>query len=84
MRTEILAAKGLLAEQRRKTIDLDIEAKGLITHIRSVLSPYEEDVTVLRVEEAASSVRRLLEIVGQMKEIKGKIAKLEADLGREA
>ncbi len=84
MRTEILAAKGRLSEYRRDLLDLDIQAKGLIQHIRQTLSPYEEDVTALRVDEAASSANRLSEIVRQMKEIKGKIAKLEADLGREA
>jgi hypothetical protein len=84
MRTEILAAKGLLAEHRRKVTDMDIEAKGLIVLIRNVLSPFEEDVTALRVDEAVASAKRLAEIVHEMKTLKEKIARLEADLGREA
>lgn len=84
MHQEILEAKGRLSEYRRSLFDLDVEAKGLITHIRRVLSPYEEDVTVLRDRDAVKSTERLSGIIERMRDLKVKIAKIEADLGREA
>jgi len=84
MRQEILAAKGQLAEDKRKLLELNTDASGLRILIRQVLSPYEDDVTQLRVTEAAASMNRLKAIVDEMRALKVKIARLEADLGREA
>ena len=84
MRQEILAAKGQLAEDKRKLLELNTDASGLRILIRQVLSPYEDDVTQLRVTEAAALMNRLKAIVDEMRALKVKIARLEADLGREA
>ncbi len=84
MRQEILAAKGQLAVYRRDLIDLEVQARGLVQLVRGALSPYEKDVTFLRADEAASAAARLAEVICKMKELKSEIAKLEADLGREA
>ena len=84
MRQEILAAKGQLAVSRRELIELEVQARGLVQLVRGALSPYEKDVTFLRADEAASAAASLAEVIRKMKEIKAEIAKLEADLGREA
>jgi hypothetical protein len=81
MRMEILAAKGQLAEHKKKYRELDIDASGLVEHIRMTLSPYERDVTELQIDKAAASMKRLVETVNNMRELKIRIAKLEADLG---
>ena len=83
MRAEILVATELLAAHRRTLVGLSTEANGLILLIRSMLFPYEEDVTALRIDETASSAQRLSEIVHAMKTLKGKITELEIDLGCE-
>jgi hypothetical protein len=81
MNMEILAAKGQLAGHKKRYRDLDMEAAGLRIIVRQVLSPYEDDVTQLRVDEAAASMNRLKTVVAEMRELKAKIARIEADLG---
>lgn len=84
MRQEILAAKGQLAEYRQRLANLEIEGSGLVTLIRNLLNPYEEDISALRVDEAEVSVTRLQGIVHDLRSLKVKIAKLESDLGDHA
>ena len=81
MRMEILAAKGQLAVHGKTYRDLEMQAEGLLILIRQTLSPYESDVTQLRIGEAAAAMTRLNTIVGEMRVLKGQIAKIEADLG---
>jgi hypothetical protein len=82
LRQDLLIARGLLAEQKKRYSDLDVEASGLVFLVRNALHPYQGlDVVDLKVEEAASAAARLEKVVHEMREVKGKIARLEADLG---
>lgn len=78
------ATKGILAEYRRKLIDLHLEAKALISHVRVTLSPYEPEVTIRRTKKAQVSINRLCEIAREIRQIEGRIAKSKAGMGRAA
>ena len=81
MRQELLAARGLLAEHKKRYRDLDMEASGLVVLIRSIVSPYEADISEIRIDEAAASIKRLREIIHEMRALRENIKTLEADLG---
>ena len=71
--------KGQLADLKKKLKTLDTEASGLLILIRSLLNPYEEDLTKLDTEKAKVSVDRLNQIVLEMKALKSKIEKMEEE-----
>lgn len=71
--------KGQLADLKKKFKTLDTEASGLLILIRSLLNPYEEDLTKLDTEKAKVSVDRLNQIVLEMKALKSKIEKMEEE-----
>ncbi len=81
MRSEILKYKGQLAELKRKYNHLDTEASGLIIHIRSLLDPFEEDVTKLKVEIVANSAERLSKVVEEIRHLQSRIKELEEAIG---
>jgi len=80
MKHEILQAKGQLADWRKEYRELDLQASGLIVVIRNELSPYTEDVTTLRVDQAAVAMNQLQKVVTRMRELKQKIEDLGAAL----
>jgi len=71
--------KGQLADLKKKFKTLDTEASGLLILIRSLLNPYEEDLTKLDTEKAKVSVDILNQIVLEMKALKSKIEKMEEE-----
>lgn len=79
MNMERMQLKGLLVESQRKYKTLDTEASGLILLIRSILSPYQEDMTKLEIDKVRTYVDRLHLIVIELKELKSKIEKLERE-----
>ena len=81
MNMERLQAKGLLSDYKRKFGHLDIEAKGLIILIRTLLSPWEEDISKLKTDEAKVAAEKLDNIRSEMSALKTKIAAIEEDLG---
>ena len=80
MNIEKMQLKGQLAEARKKYKSFDTEASGLVILIRSLLNPYEEDITKLEVEKAVHSMTRLNSIVFQMQALKSKIQRMEEAL----
>lgn len=80
MNIERMQFQGQLAEFKKKFKNLDTEASGLVILIRSLLSPYEDDLTKLETEKALASVTRLNQILCEMKFIKTKIEKMEGNL----
>ncbi|HSA07582.1 MAG TPA: hypothetical protein P5556_10440 [Candidatus Gastranaerophilales bacterium] len=80
MNPEKMQFKGQLAEARKKYKSLDTEASGLIILIRSLLNPYEEDITKLETDKALQSMERLNFIKNQMHSLKTKIEKMEEDI----
>lgn len=80
MNIERMQIKGQLAESKKKFKSLDTEASGLIILIRSLLNPYEEDITKLEVDKAVQSMARLNSIVLEMQVLKTRIQRIEDDL----
>lgn len=80
MSIERMVFKGQLAELKKKFKSLDTEASGYIILIRSLLNPYEEDITKLEADKSAQSMARLNSIVLEMQALKSKIQRMEADL----
>lgn len=80
MNIERMQFQGQLAELKKKFKNLDTEASGLIILIRSLLNPYEEDLTKLETEKAVASITRLNQITLEMKSIKTKIEKMEGEI----
>jgi hypothetical protein len=77
MNQERLMLKGQLADLIHNLKDKDVEAKGLILLIRTVLNPYEEDITHIKTGESLASLNRLHEIITEMRRLKAKIAEIE-------
>lgn len=79
MNLERMQLKGLLVESQKKYKTLDTEASGLIILIRSVLSPYQEDMAQLQIDKVTTYVERLHSIILELKDLKSKIEKLEKE-----
>lgn len=77
MNLERMQLKGLLVESQKKYKTLDTEASGLIILIRSVLSPYQENMAQLQIDKVMTYTDRLHSIVLELKDLKSKIEKLE-------
>ncbi len=73
--------KGQLADLKQQYHQLELEVSSLVINIRTLLNPYEEDVTHLPVKEIRVLSSRLEEVVQEMREIKIRIKKLEEALG---
>ncbi len=80
MNIEKMQFQGQLAELKKKFRALDTEASGLVILIRSLLNPYEEDLTKLETEKALVSTNRLNSIVLELRTLKSKIEKMEENL----
>jgi len=79
MNLERMQLKGLLVESQKKYKTLDTEASGLIILIRSILSPYQEDMAQLQIDKVMTYTDRLHFVVLELKELKSKIEKLERE-----
>ncbi len=80
MNIEKMQFQGQLADLKKKFKNLDTEASGLLILIRSLLNPYEEDLTMLDTEKALISLDRFNKIVQELKALKQKIEKMESDI----
>lgn len=80
MNIEKMQFQGRLAELKKKFKNFDTEAAGLVILIRSLLSPYEDDLTKLETEKALASTSRLNQIVLEMKSLKAKIEQMEGEI----
>lgn len=81
MNQEIMLLKGQLADCKHRLKDLDLEASGLIIVIRTNISPYEDDITKLKIPETMASMKRLNTIYNEMITLKKRIADMEEALG---
>jgi len=80
MNIEKMQLQGQLADLKKKFKNLDTEASGLLILIRSLLNPYEDDLTKLDTEKALVSLDRFNKIVLELKTLKQKIEKMESDI----
>jgi hypothetical protein len=80
MNIEKMQFQGQLAELKKKFKNLDTEASGLLILVRSLLNPYEEDLSKLDTEKALISLGRLNKIVLELKSLKQKIEKMEDEI----
>lgn len=79
-RPEILQLRGQLAVNKKRLNDLTLEAAGLIVLIRTLLPPYEDDITRLEVPKAAQNMARLSRIHAEIVPLKKTVAEMESDL----
>jgi len=77
---ERVILKGMLADAKKKYKEADLEASALIVSIRNVLNPYEDDLTLIDTEKALVMMKRLNELVKNLRELKNKIRKFEEEL----
>ena len=80
MNIEKMQFQGQLADLKKKFKNFDTEASGLLILIRSLLNPYEEDLTKLDTEKALVSLSRFNNIILELKTLKQKIEKMESDI----
>ena len=80
MNIEKMQFQGQLADLKKKFKNLDTEASGLLILIRSLLNPYEEDLTKLDTEKILVTVGRLNKVVLELKSLKQKIEKMEDEI----
>ncbi len=81
LKQELLQAKGLLADLDRRAGELETEAKGLVMLIRMALSPYEDDVLALKVDEALAGVSRLKDISEDLSRVRERVNDLKQQIG---
>lgn len=77
---ERILLKGYLAEVRKLYKEKDLEASGLLVSIRTLLNPYEDDMTKIDTEKALIMMKKLHECIQELKALKERMAKLEQDL----
>ncbi|HNV72873.1 MAG TPA: hypothetical protein PKO06_24405, partial [Candidatus Ozemobacteraceae bacterium] len=68
------------AEAKKKMNKLDADASGRIILLRTLLSPYEEDVTRLDGEKIKNEATELSRIIDEMRVQKDRISRMERDL----
>lgn len=78
--SERILAKGYLADARRRFREKDLEASGLLVSIRTLLNPYEDDLTKIEIEKVIVMAKKLGECIEEMRALRAKIEKLEAEL----
>ena len=81
MNQEVMLLKGQFADCRRRLKELDLESSGLIIVIRINISPYEDDITKLKIPETMASIKRLNTIYNEMIALKKRISDMEEALG---
>lgn len=79
--SERVLAKGYLAEAKKRLKEKDLEASGLLVSIRTMLNPYEDDLTKIEIEKVIIMVKKLSECIEEIKTLRLKIEKLEEELG---
>lgn len=79
--SERVLAKGYLAEAKKRLREKDLEASGLLVSIRTMLNPYEDDLTKIEIEKVIVMAKKLGECIEEMKTLRAKIEKLEEELG---
>jgi peptidoglycan hydrolase CwlO-like protein len=72
--------KGDLQDAERRYRELDLLAQDKLTDIRTLLNPYEEDLTKLDIEKAETFMKDLKEKHTELKKLKTKIEKMKEDL----
>jgi len=80
MNSERLQMKGLLVELKKKERKLDADASGRLTLLRTLLNPYEEDLTQLDEAQILNEASEFSRFVQDLREVRVKIKKLESDL----
>lgn len=78
--SERVLAKGYLAEAKKRLREKDLEASGLLVSIRTMLNPYEDDLTKIEIEKVFVMTKKLSECIEEMKALRAKIEKLEEEL----
>jgi ubiquinone biosynthesis protein UbiJ len=78
--SERILAKGYLADAKKRFREKDLEASGLLVAIRMALNPYEDDLTKIDIEKVVVMANRLRDCIDELKSLKTKIERLEAEI----
>lgn len=78
--SERVLIKGYLAEAKKRLREKDLEASGLLVSIRTLLNPYEDDLTKIEIEKVIVMAKKLSECIEEIKALIAKIEKLEEEL----
>lgn len=77
---ERVLAKGYLAETKKRLKEKDLEASGVLISLRLLLNPYEDDLSKIDSEKVLIMAKKFNECIEEIKTLKAKIAKLEAEI----
>lgn len=77
MNIERTMLKGQIADLKKRLKDKDLEASSLIISLRIILNPYESDVCLIDSEKALVTMKRLNEIINEMRQLKEQLNKFE-------
>lgn len=77
---DIMALRGILAENKRKLRNKRLEAKGLVLLLNELINPYEDDTEKTNAAQIKAYAEKLEQLVDELKELKEKIAAMECDL----
>jgi len=81
MSNELTLARGRIAELDKRYKELDIAASQDISTARSLLDPYEDPVTNIKIDEAKVVVNRLWTEIKEMISLETKIQAIKKDIG---
>ena len=81
MSSELTMARGKLAELNKRYKELDIAASQDVSTARSLLDPYADPVTNIKIDEAQAVVNRLWSELKEMVSIEIKMRQIKTDIG---
>lgn len=81
LKNEMTMMRGRIAETKRELAEAELLAQADLVSIRSVLDPYESDITKINTEMAMSIADRLNNQVKQIISTRERLAKFESELG---
>lgn len=78
--SEILQAKGRLADMVNRLHNLQLKGANLLITVRGKLDPYSDTITDIDTEAAKVAMDDLHETVQQARDLESKISRIRADL----
>ena len=77
---DIMALRGILAENKRKFRNKRLEGKGIILLMNELINPYEDEIEKRNAAQIKTYAEKLEQLVDELKELKEKIEAMESDL----
>jgi len=77
---EVLTLKARIADLKEQLKDKNLQADSNIRALRELISPYTDDFTKLALRQASATLKSLIKLQDEAKELREKISKLEDEL----